>query len=287
MNIDAEYGKADTESSAVRTIGRADSVQQYLKMIDTAFRDICPPNNKKCELWYRGQPDAKFDLIPKIGRKPLNPGLEIVYLSKFKSLAIPDVQCIPSFPIPDDSAAYWHWLFLMQHYGVPTRLMDWSRDAFVALFFSIDRALANTGDDAVVWVLSPTKLNEAFSFYSFVKPGYIPNIDEKPINALFGPNGNALEIKKPAAVVGPINNPRILAQRGVFTVFPHIKDIVPLNMFDDASDYLFKISIAAESISFIKEQLTRYGITRFSLFPDLCNITEEVNLQIKREGQLP
>jgi hypothetical protein len=287
VNIDAEYGKADTESSAVRTIGRANSVQQYLKMIDMAFRDICPPNNKRCELWYRGQPDAKFDLIPKIGRKPLNPGLEIVYLSKFKSLAIPDVQCIPSFPIPDDSAAYWHWLFLMQHYGVPTRLMDWSRDAFVALFFSIDRTLANTGDDAAVWVLSPTKLNEAFSFYNFVKPGYIPNIDEKPINTLFGPNANALEIKKPAAVVGPINNPRILAQRGVFTVFPHIKDVVPLNMFDDASDYLFKISIAAESISFIKEQLTRYGITRFSLFPDLCNITEEVNLQIKREGQLP
>ncbi|MDI6617502.1 MAG: FRG domain-containing protein [Clostridiales bacterium] len=287
MNIDAEYRKAATESSLVRTIGRAGSVQQYLRIIDMAFKDICPPNNKKCELWYRGQPDAKFDLIPKIGRKPLNPELEIVYLSKFKSLAIPDVQCVPPYPIADNSAAYWHWLFLMQHYGVPTRLMDWSRDAFVALFFSIDQLPSSVGNDAAVWVLSPVKLNEAFSFYSFVKPGYIPNIDEKPVNTLFGPNANILKTKKPAAIVGPINNPRILAQRGVFTVFPHTKKIVPLNMFNDASDYLFKISIASESINFIKEQLTRYGITRFSLFPDLCNITEEIDLQVKREGQLP
>lgn len=277
----------DIVSPIVDCKGRATSVQQYLRIINTAFRSICPTANKNCQLWYRGQPQAEFNLLPKIARDPLNPELELVYLSKFQSLAIPDVQYVPSFTIPEGSSSYWHWLFLMQHYSVPTRLMDWSRDAFVALFFAVDQSAADVGNDAAVWVLSPIILNEAFSFHSFVKPGYIPNVHERIVDFYFGPNANILETKKPAAVIGPLNSPRILSQRGVFTVFPHVDDITPLNLFPDASNYLFKICIPKEKINFIKEQLTRYGITRFSLFPDLCNISEEINLQVRQEGQLP
>lgn len=274
------------DSPVAECEGRVSSIQQYLKVIDTIYRSISNFDNRNCELWYRGQPQAIFNLIPKISRQPLDAELEIVYLSKFKSLAITDTQCAPLFSIPDGEAAYWHWLFLMQHYGVPTRLMDWSRDAFVALLFAVDQFPADEGKDAAVWVLSPAKLNEAFSFHSFVKPGYIPNVDENVVELYFGPNANILKTKKPAAVIGPLNSPRILAQRGVFTIFPHVKDITPLNLFSDASSYLFKICINGENVSFIKRQLTRYGITRFALFPDFCNIAEEISLQVKQEGQL-
>lgn len=289
-SIEIKPSKCSNETNAATTvvqcIGRANSVQDYLKIIDTAFSKICP-GNRNCELWYRGQPQARFDLIPRIARSPLNPEDEILFLSKFKSLAIPDVQYLPSFPIPNGPASYWHWLFQMQHYGVPTRLMDWSRDAFVGLFFAVTQAAADVGNDAAVWVLSPVILNQAFSFHSFVNPGYIPNVDEPVVDLYFGPNAQILDTTKPAAVIGPMNNPRIVAQRGTFTVFPRVESITPLNMFTDASNYLLKICIAAESINFIKNQLTRYGITRFALFPDLCNIADEINLELMQEGQIP
>lgn len=274
-----------TDSPVTECIAIANSVQQYLSIIDANFRRIC--GSGPCELWYRGQPQARFDLTPRIARDPLNPELEIVYLSKFKSMAIPEVQDIPSFPIPNGPAAYWHWLFLMQHYGVPTRLMDWSRDALVALFFAVHQPDNDIGNDAAVWVLNPVRLNEAFSFYSFVNPGYIPNVDEKIVNLYFGPNAEILNNDKPAAVIGPLNSPRILAQRGTFTVFPHQREITALNLLPDASNYLLKICISAASINNIIEQLNRYGITRFALFPDLCNIAEEIDLQVRREGQIP
>lgn len=96
-------------------VSSASSVEQYLQIIDSNFRRICPTD--PCILCYRGQPKASFDLTPPIGRAPNNPELEIVYLSKFKPLAIPEVHGTPSFPIPNGNASYWHGLFLMQRSG--------------------------------------------------------------------------------------------------------------------------------------------------------------------------
>lgn len=84
--------------------------------------------------------------------------------------------------------------------------------------------LALVVPDAAVWILSPVRLNEAFSFHSFVKRGYIPNVDEEVVDLYFGPNAEILSTTKPAAVIGHLNSSRILAQRGTFTVFPPEED---------------------------------------------------------------
>lgn len=280
---------ADSPSSSpvTRCVARINSVEEYLNTVDEAFKRICPTAGR-CELWFRGQPQPQFNLEPNITRRGRNPLMEIIYLSKFKSYAIPFVQDLPSFPIPDGSAAYWHWLFMLQHYGVPTRLLDWSRDALTGLFFALDgQGPDDLGKDAAVWILNPVKLNEAFSFHSFVKPGYIPNVDEEIVDLYFGPNAEILSSKKPAAVIGPLNNPHIVAQRGVFTVFPHVKEITALNLFPDASDYLLEICIAAESIPLITSQLKHYGVTRFVMYPDITEISRQIDLEVLEEGQLP
>jgi hypothetical protein len=230
-------------------------------------------------------------LLPSITRKvdnlQLNVEFEIVFLSKFKSLVIPYVETLPAVPLPNGIPSYWNWLFEMQHYGVRTRLLDWSRDALVALFFAtnpLDPAIKPGEVDAAVWILNPVTLNTAFSFHSFLKPGYIPNVEEPQFNLFFGPDSQILSTKKPAAAIGPLNSTRIVAQRGVFTVFPHVKGLVPLEDFEDASNYLFKICVASDKLDFIFAQLQEYGITRITLFPEIQEIASEINREVIAEG---
>lgn len=276
---------------APECIIRVGSIPEFLVAVDVAAAVLCtPPQSQNCELWYRGQVQKGFTLIPNIARAKidglqLNALLESVFLGKFQSLAVPYVETLPAQPLPDGIQSYWSWLFEMQHYGVPTRLLDWSRDALVALFFATnpeDPSL-KPGIDSVVWVLNPVTLNEAFDFNPNVKPGYIPNVQESGFNLQFGPNGVPTG-PKPAAAIGPLNSTRIAAQRGVFTVFPLLKNLIPLEQFPDSSQYLFKICIASESVNNIQTELQRYGITKISLFPEIQSVAGEIIKQVTAES---
>ena len=79
------------------------------------------------------------------------------------------------------------------------------------------------------------------------------------------------------------NSTRITAQRGVFTVFPHQKNVIPLEQFPDSSTFLYKICIASERFTEIQEQLKRYGITKIALFPELQSIADEIRNQVLAE----
>ena len=188
-----------------------------MKAVDQIYRLACHANKSDaCELWFRGVKSTTYHLTPSIAKGSAR---------RRKSSICP-------------SSARWP----------KTRLLDWSREALVASLFALGEPVNDVerNHDKVVWVLDPVRLNKAFRFYKFLKPGYIPNVTEPAFNALFGPNAKN-DKAKPAAAIGPLNNPRIIKPAGTFTVFPRSAAIVPLDELPDSYKYLYKIVIRKRS----------------------------------------
>src|SRR4051794_32372081 len=94
-------------------------------------------------LWYRGSGKASYNLSPSIHRHPAildSNGvieLEKQILNRFMQRSIP---FLPRELKKDDVLDV---LFFMQHYGVPSRLLDWTENPFIALYFSLTSAPFN------------------------------------------------------------------------------------------------------------------------------------------------
>jgi hypothetical protein len=264
------------------------TVEQYLHAVDRIYqkfwgiRSGAADLTYSSKLWYRGMKDQDYLMLPSIARGRMNASYEKIYLSKFKSKAIPYLGQLPSYPFSEGLGGYWSWLFLMQHYGVPTRLMDWSEDALVALLFAIDvrATAAELQKNPIVWCLNPVELNKAFHFNDIYPPGYIPNVEEESVFELFGPQQSGFLNKKPGAVYGPLNSTRIVAQRGVFTIFPYTDQMVEFNKLADSAAYLDSIIIDKNARISMTEELRRYGINYAQLFPEIGYVA----LEITEEG---
>jgi len=85
--------------------------------------------------FYRGVKNINYELIPSAGRFGIkDPTRQIQFeralIEEFKRKAPIYLRNLPK----DDL----EWLILAQHHGIPTRLMDWSFNPLIALFFAIE-----------------------------------------------------------------------------------------------------------------------------------------------------
>lgn len=219
-------------------------------------------NESKYPVWFRGQADSTWKLEPKLMRID-NRLPETHYYNRFKQSA--------SFILPSQPKSEFEWLFLMQHYGVPTRLLDWSESPLVALYFAINSEFDKDGS---LWVLLPTMLN----LISHYKPDYefeIPSYEDEILKN-YEPTIIARERKSsllPMAAIAPRNSSRMQSQQGVFTI-SHRENIRIEKAGNEPFDHVWNYIIPAKAKKDLQKDLKLLGFTKFQLFPELDSLSD-------------
>mgnify|MGYP000131099911 CR=1 FL=1 len=189
---------------------------------------------------YRGHADSEWELKPSIGRHYTNDwkgvlGIEKKSLADFKKKSVPHLKHIPKSDI--------EWLCLMQHYGLSTRLLDFTTNPLIALFFTTDPAIKKDGE---LITAEYSKRNEA-----------VAN------NKLFN-NDNNFSYHPPHITE------RIIGQNGIF-VYSRVPNS-PLN-----EKQISRIPIPKEVKADIRKELVQLGISNASLFPSIDGICNDLN----------
>ena len=240
-------------------------------------------------LWYRGCGRLQFELSPSLFRHG-NSRTKADLIRLEKDLINRFEERSETFNISRNTHnSHWALLFLMQHYRVPTRLLDWTENPLVALYFALSSAhqervshdVDHYPGSACVWVLRPDQWNEAvrrkrggdrriFAHREREVSVYEPT-SESPSWA------DDIELN-PVAIFGVHNSPRIIAQKGVFTVFgggPSSMEMChKVNTLDP--NLLVRIEIDRRAIHALRHSILNHGITESMVFPDLEGLAMEL-----------
>lgn len=235
------------------------SIGEFLTKISLHIGDYKGP------IWYRGHAVSDWNLEPKLMRITDRPP-ETHYLNKFKQDASIILNHYPQ--------SEFEWLFLMQHYGVPTRLLDWTESPLTGLYFALE---THNDNDGALWVLLPCELNQKSNY----RPDYefeIPSFEDVHMIG-YVPSTIARESKSkliPMAAIAPRNSPRMQAQQGVFTI-SHRENIFIDQAGPDGApkNHTWKYIIPRESKDYMRKELRLLGFSRFQLFPELESLAQK------------
>jgi hypothetical protein len=186
------------------------------------------------------------------------------------------------------------WLSLMQHSGLPTRLLDWTDGALIALFFAIYEMDSIKNPDElhpIVWMLNPIVLNmhEKSINKKELPLSWIGYNHEKPsepacplnIKGAFEKDSEGVEY--PVALLPQHIHKRVSAQRSCFTIHGKRKEGIDSLYKNDtlfSHNYLIKyeIDIEIEDRENMLRALQLLGISYSTLFPDLDGLSKDLQL---------
>lgn len=204
-------------------------------------------NSKYDTILFRGQENENYDLIPKIGRKGFHckHKTEEVEFELFEEFKRRDFLTGDNFRNFND----WDFIALSQHHGLPTRLLDWSENPLVALWFCF---MSNFETDNIinrsVWGFMPLS-NEI--------------VTEKT-------NGGPYQQDRTMVFKPRNSNNRIISQQGWFTVHKFTRNncFVPFNKNNQYNKRIIKFIFSNHLRDNILKKLDRMNINHYSIFPD-------------------
>jgi len=201
---------------------------------------------------FRGVADAvNHNLVPKIGRdlELYDPDVEKVIFANFKRRARQHVDT--------RDMSEWDLLGLAQHHGLPTRLLDWTTNPLVAAYFAVTSA----------------PLDQTARVYAVQTPRLVnPKASTDPMS-----------YAQLAALVPTAVAPRIVAQRGLFTVHPD-----PTKPWKPAAPTTSRTSIVPHHIDiearfrpFFQQKLFQVALDAASITADLDGICDTLAWQFR------
>jgi hypothetical protein len=286
LDFDGHIKRLATESSTCRTWN------EFQKW-------IAPFGDQWC---FRGEKDAKWTLISSFDRNSIatftvqHGDIQITSNEKLNEedderRLLLDFQrgaghFHSSLPTLDETV---DWLALMQHFGAPTRLVDWSRSPYVALYFALEESF---DDDSVLWAIDMTWLKrrsleilrsadphcpDSSDFVAFVQ--YVNQI------ILGGEKAFAIVPADPMQL-----NERMIAQQGQLlcnvgksTGFTNVLLGMLINTTPTKDQVISRSILKREHRIGLLEELQRMNIHRASLFPGIDGFARSlaVTLQMR------
>lgn len=233
--------------------------------------DIARGQPEDSFLWYRGHAKTSHKLLPGLLRSG-RPAAEVFerekrLLTRFRQRSLPFWPA--GYPQND-----WEHLFAMQHYGVPTRLLDWSENIFIAAHFALYGSLAND-DPPIIWCINPVMWNRAtpvLSEYGAQIQVLTTTDDESDP---YRPETSRRRNKSPVAIFGTHNSSRIVAQRGTFMVWG--EDLRPLEEFaDETAGTIWSIELSGD-LTQLSTDMNALGFGETMVFPELGSLATELS----------
>lgn len=223
-------------------------------------------------VWWRGHGSINWQLVPSIYRCP---GYS---LDRERSASIEFVRRAVALradcPGSDEWKGMVRWLFLMQHYGLPTRLLDWTESVLVAAYFAVAHAEPDTqGEDAAIWALNPGRVN-----HLFVNEDEIGTLGSKHWRATIAEvfatdRPRESSIPSYLSTVGEMVDQRMVVQQATFTLHGVP---APLEKAETPAPVLLRFRVPAKVRSQFWTGLEMAGINRSSLFPDLHHLALDI-----------
>ena len=210
-------------------------------------------------------------------------GREVAILNRFKQDA---PRALADLPASD-----WDWLFLARHYGLASRLLDWSESPLIGLYFAVSEFTGSAGNspqpakegaaEGCIWCLLPTLLNgQRFS----ANPAEIPMFGD-PENGLdvYLPKDIQRDIQSssnkqrigsssitPAAGLGIRKNARMQSQQSVFTIMHN--NLTTIDAAAPDEKHVWRYMIPPGYKAPIRRELAMLGISQLTLFPELDTV---------------
>lgn len=242
-----------------------DSCTQYLEYIFFIQNE----NIKDKLLWFRGVSSEDHLPIPKIQRleRKYEPKLEHFLMTQF---------VLKARKYNYNLRTKLEWLQVMQHYGLPTRLLDWTEGALIGLFFAVRNENCNIPS---VWIMNPLELNRIVTNKNsiYVTDEIVKDTDDSVLDDYLNYD-NLPSI--PIAISPSYIDQRIQVQKSAFTF--HGNGYSEL-LSKDVGEKLkfFHLRFESNSAHRIKKQLELLGIDESTLFPDLEGIARELEFRFE------
>ena len=217
-------------------------------------------------LWFRGHRSREWSVQPSIWRDYDGAG-ERNFTNRFCARAGTKHRAVPRY---EDVAS---WLSLMQHYRLPTRLLDWSRSPLIALYFALEDYIYRPKaqpEEAVVWVLDPHALNKN-QLRADITPSLEAAACHEMVAAAFTDKYKAEP--RVLAVMASESDLRMSVQQACFTLHSYEGALESHAVY---KTFLTPVYIPAGAVQGVALELDFCGFRKGDVFPDLDHLADEL-----------